>query len=145
MIHHLKDPILALKNIVKSLKQNGRILIWVYGYEGNEWIVKFVNPIRKNITSKLPLGLVHFLSYFCSTPLYLFVKIFKGPSLYLKQLSTFDFWHIHSIVFDQLIPEVANYWRKDEVKALLNGLDVHNVEVLAPKNQSGWILTAIKS
>ncbi len=145
VIHHLKDPILALKNIVKSLKQNGRILIWVYGYEGNEWIVKFVNPIRKNITSKLPLGLVHFLSYFCSTPLYLFVKIFKGPSLYLKQLSTFDFWHIHSIVFDQLIPEVANYWRKDEVKALLNGLDVHNVEVLAPKNQSGWILTAIKS
>lgn len=145
VIHHLKDPVLALKNMLKALKKGGKILIWVYSYEGNEWITKLVNPVRKNITSKLPVGLVHFLSYFCSIPLYIFVKIFKGPSLYLKQLSTFSFWHLHSIVFDQLIPEVANYWSKEEVKALVNELPVHNVKVEAPKNNSGWILTATKA
>ena len=63
VIHHLKDPKLALANMVTALKPGGKLLIWVYGYEGNEWIVRYVNPIRIHITSKLPLSLVHFLSY----------------------------------------------------------------------------------
>ncbi len=145
VIHHLKDPKLAVKNMVTALKPGGKLLIWVYGYEGNEWIVKYVDPVRLSITSKLPPPVVHFLSYFCSIPLFLFVKIFRGPSGYLKQLSTFDLWHIHSIVFDQLIPDVANYWKKDEVLALTEGLTLKDISVIAPPNNSGWILTATKA
>lgn len=144
VIHHLKDPRLALKNMVQALKPGGKLLVWVYGYEGNEWIVQYVNPIRINITSKLPVALVHVLSYFCSVPLYLFVKIFKVPNAYLKQLSTFNFWHVHSIVFDQLIPDVANYWKEGEVRVLVQGLPLTNISVVAPPNKSGWILTAYK-
>jgi len=144
VIHHLKDPKHAIKNMVQALKPGGKLLVWVYGYEGNEWIVRFVDPVRIYITSKLPLPLVHVLSYFCSVPLYLFVKIFKGPSAYLKQLSTFNFWHVHSIVFDQLIPDVANYWKHEEVRALVEGLPLMDVDVSAPPNKSGWILTAFK-
>ncbi len=144
VIHHLKEPKRAVANIVTSLKPGGKLLVWVYGYEGNEWIVRYVDPARINVTSKLPLSLVHFLSYFCSIPLYIFVKIFKGPSAYLKQLSTFDLWHIHSIVFDQLIPDVANYWKKEEVLALVSGLSLENILVTPPPNNSGWILTATK-
>lgn len=144
VIHHLALPKRAVANMVDSLKPGGKLLIWVYGYEGNEWIVRYVDPIRINVTSKLPLPLVHFLSYFCSVPLYVFVKIFKGPSAYLHQLSTFDFWHIHSIVFDQLIPDVANYWKREEVFELTAGLMLQNISVVPPPNKSGWILTAIK-
>lgn len=144
VIHHLKDPKHAVHNMVRALKPGGKLLVWVYGYEGNEWIVRYVDPVRINITSKLPVALVHFLAYFCSIPLYLFVKITKGPSAYLKQLSTFNFWHVHSIVFDQLIPDVANYWKQDEVRALVEGLSLTDVDVSAPPNKSGWILTAIK-
>lgn len=145
VIHHLKDPKLAVKNMATALKPGGKLLIWVYGYEGNEWIVKYIDPVRLSVTSKLPPAIVHFLSYFCSIPLFLFVKIFRGPSGYLKQISTFDFWHIHSIVFDQLIPDVANYWKKEEVLALTEGLALTDITVIAPPNNSGWILTAIKS
>ena len=144
VIHHLKDPKLAIKNMVTALKPGGKLLIWVYGYEGNEWIVRYVDPMRLFVTSKLPPAVVHFLSYFCSVPLFLFVKIFRGPSSYLKQLSTFNFWHIHSIVFDQLIPDVANYWNKDEVLALADGLALTDIIVTSPPNNSGWIFTAIK-
>lgn len=144
VIHHLKDPKRAVANMVAALRPGGKFLIWVYGYEGNEWIVRFVDPVRVHITSKLPLPIVHFLSYFCSVPLYVFVKIFKGPSKYLKQLSTFNFWHVHSIVFDQLIPDVANYWKKEEVIALVEGLPLTDVMVTPPPNHSGWILTAVK-
>ncbi len=144
VIHHLADPKKALFNLVKALKSNGRLLIWVYGYEGNEWIVKYVNPIRIHITSKMPVGFVHFLSYFCSVPLYIFLKFFKAKNMYLRQLKTFSFWHVHSIVYDQLIPDVANYWKREDVEKLVSTLPLVNVSVSAPPNNSGWILTGFK-
>lgn len=144
VIHHLKDPEKALRNLVLALKPCGKLLIWVYSYEGNEWIARYVNPIRKQVTSKLPLPLVHFLSYFCSIPLWIFVKIRRGPSAYLKQLSTFRFWHVHSIVFDQLIPEVANYWSKTEVEALAGDIGLSEVKVYSPPNRLGWIMLGRK-
>lgn len=141
VIHHLRDPKEAVKHLAESLKSGGQLLLWVYSYEGNEWIVRFVNPIRITITSKLPPALVHVLAYFCSIPLFLFVKIMKGPSKYFKQLSTFSLWHIHSIVFDQLIPDIANYWTKEEVHALTNTLPLRDVEVRQTPEGTGWIVT----
>lgn len=138
VIHHLEDPMRALQNMTRALKPGGRLLIWVYSYEGNEWIAKFVDPIRKNITSRLPVGWVHFLSYFVSIPLYLFIHISHGPTPYLKQLSTFKFRHVHSIVFDQLIPKVANYWKKAEVEALLRLAGLSDITVHHPENNMGW-------
>ena len=119
-------------------------MLWMYSYEGNEWIVKYVNPIRKNITSKLPVRLVHFLSYFCSVPLWIFVKIFKRTNGYLKQLSAFKFWHIHSIVFDQLIPEIANYWNKKEALNLLQKNSLRKVDIYQPPNKCGWVVIGEK-
>jgi len=144
VIHHLAEPRRALSRLVDALKPKGRLLIWVYSYEGNEWIVWYVDPVRKVITSKLPPVLVHTLSYLFSIPLYVFLKIMRGPSAYLRQLSSFDFWHIHCIVFDQLIPDIANYWRRDEVRALADGLPLADVRVEATPEGTGWILTAKK-
>ncbi|MFA6308031.1 MAG: class I SAM-dependent methyltransferase [Patescibacteria group bacterium] len=144
VIHHLKDPKQALQNMIKALKSDGTLLIWVYSYEGNEWIVKLVDPIRKNITSKLPVGLVHFLSYLCSIPLYIFIKMFKNTNGYLKQISNFKFWHVHSIVFDQLIPDIANYWKKTEVEELFLNLGLKSVDIHQPPNKSGWIIIGKK-
>ncbi len=144
VIHHLENPKLALKNIVSSLKPRGKLLVWVYGYEGNEWIVRFVDPIRIHITSKLPLGLVHFLAYFCTVPLYAYIHFLKPKNKYLTQLRSFEFWHVHSIVFDQLIPRVANYWKKTEVEELVKDLPLHSLSISAPPNGSGWILIGEK-
>lgn len=144
VLHHLRNPALALANMVRALAPGGTLVIWVYSYEGNEWIVRFVDPVRKHITSRLPLPLVHALSYFCSVPLWLFVRLCKGPTPYFAQLATFDFWHVHSIVFDQLIPEVANYWRKEEVESLASKVPLSKFAVKKPDNGMGWILTGTK-
>src|SRR3989344_134633 len=119
VIHHLESPEEAVKKMIKATKKNGKVLLWVYGYEGNEPIVKYVNPIRK-ITSRLPVFITYLLSYFFSTPIYFYVKLIPQKTAYFKQLSSFKFWHIHSIVFDQLLPQIANYWKKEEALALLN-------------------------
>ncbi len=145
VIHHLEDPQKALRGMVEALAPSGTLLVWVYSREGFEWIPDYVDPIRNILTSRLPLPLVHALSYLCSVPLFCFVKIFRGPSGYFKQLSTFKFWHLHSIVFDQLLPRIAHYWTKDEVRSLVDGLPLSGIEVIRPANDCGWILFAKKS
>jgi SAM-dependent methyltransferase len=144
VIHHLDKPKQALENLIRALKPGGILVLWLYSRVGYDWIIKYVNPIRKKITSRLPLSLVHLITYFFSVPLWLFLKIFKGPSSYLKQLSTFNFWHLHSIVFDQLIPEVANYWSREEVEDLLKDLNLKNIDIHQPPNGNGWTVIAKK-
>ena len=45
VIHHLENPKLAVFKMCQSLKSNGIITLWVYGYENNEWIVNYFNPL----------------------------------------------------------------------------------------------------
>lgn len=144
VIHHLTDPKTALINLIKSLKQGGTLLIWVYSKEDYEWILKYVDPIRKKITSKLPISVVHFLTYFFSIPFWLFIKIFKVKSLYFKQLSNFKFWHIHSIIFDQLIPSVANYWTKEDINKLFSELQLAEFNIFRTPNKCGWTIVGKK-
>jgi SAM-dependent methyltransferase len=144
VIHHLEQPHKALANLARLLKPGGKLLIWVYGYEGNEWIVRYVNPIRSKITSRLPIGLTHALSYLCSVPLYLYVRVIPQKYPYLRQLSTFGFRHVHSIVFDQLLPRVANYWKRSEIVELMRSVpDIGSVEI-HPVNEMSWTAIGTK-
>jgi|TARA_Y100000031_G_scaffold157149_1_gene216776 SAM-dependent methyltransferase len=143
VIHHLEDPDLAIKNLVKATKPGGLVLVWLYGYENNEWIVKWISPLRINLTSKLPIGMAHLFSYCLSIPLYLFVKVFPQKSPYLKLLSQFKFNHTHSIVFDQLLPKIAKYYKKEEARQLLEGKGLENIEI-NQVNKKSWTVYGYK-
>lgn len=143
VIHHLESPHLAIQNLIKAAKPGGRILIWVYGYEGNEWIVKFVSPIRELITSHLPPSLLDFLTHFISIPFFIFVKLMPVKNPYIRQLKNFQFKHIHSIIFDQLLPKIANYYKKNEAENLLFDKELKNIEIYHCNNNS-WTVTGVK-
>ncbi|MDR2412125.1 MAG: class I SAM-dependent methyltransferase, partial [Holosporales bacterium] len=70
VIHHLEEPERALRAMVRAAKVGGQIAIWVYGYENNAWVVRYLNPIRKALFSKLPISVTHFLSFFPSVFVY---------------------------------------------------------------------------
>src|SRR5437763_7750478 len=61
VIHHLDEPERALRRMARAAKPGGQVLIWVYGYEGNRWLTTFLNPLRRNLFSRLPIALVHHL------------------------------------------------------------------------------------
>ena len=143
VIHHLANPDLAIKNLIKAVKPGGLILIWVYGYEGNQWIVKLISPIRIHLTSKLPPSLLHLISYCFSLPLYAFIKIFPQKSPYLRQIAQFRFSHLHSIVFDQLLPKIANYYKQAEARQLLAKHNLENIG-LVHTNQNSWTVWGYK-
>lgn len=144
VIHHLESPDIAIQNLIKAAKPGARVLIWVYGYEGNEWIVKFVSPIRELITSHLPPFLLDFLAHFISIPFFILVKLMPTKNPYIHQLKNFQFKHIHSIIFDQLLPKIANYYKKEEAKNLLLNKGLKNIEIYHCNNNS-WTVTGVKT
>lgn len=142
VIHHTKNPHLVMGQLHKSLKPGGEILLWVYSREGFEWIVKILNPLRINITSRMSPRLLHLLTYIVSVPFYFYLKIFNPQRPYFQQLRSFSFTHVQSILFDQLLPDIARYYSKEEAQELLQGF--RHVEVYAPPNRTGWIVRGTK-
>lgn len=143
VVHHIENPALALANMTRAVKPGGRVMIWVYGLENNRWIVYGLTPLRKLLFSRLPISVTHALSWPPSAVLWLLLKMGFGRIAYFNLLRTFDFPHLRSIVFDQMLPSIAHYWSKDEVAALMKGAGLENVE-LAWVNEMSWAATGRK-
>lgn len=137
VIHHLEFPEKALAAMARSVKRGGYVGIWVYGFENNEWVVTYLNPLRKALFSKLPINFVHFLSLLPTAVLWVMLRFGFGRIEYFRLIRGFGFSHVRSIVFDQMLPKIANYWRKDEVEALMKGANLVDVDVRWV-NQMSW-------
>jgi len=143
VIHHLSDPAVAVRKLTEAAKPGGTILVWVYGYENLEFYVNVLSPLRKLMFSWMPLGLVRFLAYFPAGLLWAMLKMGFAPLAYLKLLSTFSFRHIHHICFDQMLPRIAHYWRKDEALALLEQAGLEDVKA-EWVNEVSWSVIGTK-
>jgi SAM-dependent methyltransferase len=143
VIHHLAEPERALAQMVKATKPGGRVMIWVYGYENNEWIVRYFNPFRRLLFARLPIGVTHFFSTILTAILWLLLRLGVGRIEYFRLIRGFTFRHLRSIVFDQMLPRIANYWRRDEVEVLLRGAGLTDIR-LAPVNNMSWCAVGTK-
>jgi SAM-dependent methyltransferase len=137
VIHHLEDPQRALTRMVAAVKPGGRVLIWVYGLEGNRWLISFLDPLRKALFSRLPIGLVHHLSLYPAALLWLLLKCGLRPSAYFELISRFSFPHLRSIAFDQMLPRIAHYWSRDTVAGMLSDAGLVDIR-LAPVKEMSW-------
>lgn len=143
VIHHLGDPDRALVNMTKAVKTGGVVMIWVYGKENNEKLVAILDPLRKKIFSKLPISLVHHLSLYPSIATYCFVRLWSTDIAYYKQIKKFKFKHLRSIVFDQMLPKIANYWSRAEVEDLMSRAGLKEVQLLQVNGMS-WCAVGTK-
>lgn len=136
VLHHLPDPAAGFASLTSRVRDGGRVAFWVYGQEGNEWITRFVDPVRKAVTSKLPAELLRIACLVPSAFLWMVIKLFyrpdkngKGPSKlpygdYFAAMYHYPFDEMHANVFDQLVTPVAYYLREDEVRPwLASGFD----------------------
>ncbi len=125
VLHHLPEPRTGFDSMVSKVRPGGHVSAWVYGYENNEWIVRYVNPIRKHVTNRMPRNLLKALSW-CLTVVIKAVTLglyqpwnrrFPDRRLfyqdYLLYIAHFPFREVESIVYDQLNPEIAYYLPKE--------------------------------
>lgn len=143
VIHHLDFPERALAEMTRSVKPGGQVAIWVYGWENNVWLIWALNPMRKLLFSRMPIAIVHHLSLYPTPVLRLFLRMGLTPNKYFGLLRDFSFSHPRSIVFDQMLAKIANYWRKDEVETLMREAGLKDIE-LARVNEMSWAARGFK-
>lgn len=137
VIHHLAAPAKALAGMVKAAKPGGQVMIWVYGLENNRWIVYGLTPLRKLLFSRLPIGFVHHLSLYPAVLLWLALRLGLNSIEYFRLLRRLSLRHLRSIVFDQMLPKIANYWPRDTVEAMMREAGLADVKV-AWVNEMSW-------
>jgi SAM-dependent methyltransferase len=137
VVHHLSDPHAAVARLMRAVKPGGQVLIWLYGRENNGWIVHLFNPLRRALFSRLPLRLVHLLSWPLTAALWGLLRLSVLSGAYCRQIRGFTFDHLRAIVFDHMIPRIASYYTRAEAEELLAkaGLtDIHATWV----NENSW-------
>jgi len=141
VLHHLPDPGKGFRSLAKLLKAGGRISIWVYAKEGNFVVRNFIDPVRKHVTSKMPLPILYLLSYPFSFAMFIIVK-FVPVGEYFRSISGFNFRAIHNIVFDQLVAATTHYISRGEVERWFKGSGLEDV-VITRRNENGWRGTGV--
>lgn len=150
VIHHLPVPKSGFLALCSHVKPGGRVSAWVYGKEGNLWIEKLVDPIRKNVTSRLPRSIIRGFCFFPAVTLYIGLKVLYRParrlswlkgmlpySDYLCSIADYSFSENFWNVFDQLVAPTAFYHSREEVVDWFTTVAASDVEI-ARHNSNSW-------
>ena len=139
VIHHLADPKLAISRLYEKVKNSGQLLIWVYGYEGNELLIKLLKLLRI-FTTKLPYNSVVLLGKIFALVLYLILKIYPTKSQYWTRARKMNRYVLEQIIIDQLIPKIAHYYSRTELLTLYKHLDYKDIQIHNTNGNSWSIL-----
>ena len=153
VLHHLPDPRAGFISLASKVKPGGHISAWVYGAENNEWITRWVNPVRERLTSRINRRALLQLSKLPAGWLYLATKLVYGPlnktkngsSLaqylfyndYLKAIAPFGWREQHTIVFDHLVAPTAFYISREEFESWWHDVPASDVEI-SWHNKNSW-------
>jgi SAM-dependent methyltransferase len=155
VLHHTPVPKASFLAMAQHVKPGGRVSAWVYGKEGNAWIEHLVDPIRKNITSRLPRAITRILSFFPAVTLYGALKLLYRPakrrpwlkrllpySDYLCSIADYTFAENFWNVFDQLVAPTAFYHSQEEIEEWFAAARGRNVQI-SRHNSNSWRGTAL--
>ena len=143
VIHHIKNPVDVLVNIRKNLKKNGKIVIWVYGYENNLLYIIFYKII--SIFSKyIPDRLLYIFANLLNLILVPYIALCSFFNLPLKKYLLNVFYKCgwkkrNDIIFDQLNPEYAKYYKKEEIIKELQEAGYSNIQS-SHRHEYSWAL-----
>lgn len=144
VVHHTPDPARTFDALVQALGPQGLLSVWVYGAEGNGWITSLVDPVRKNVTSRMPHRVLGALSVLLALPLYGAAKVSAAVPLpyrsYLAHLRRYPFKYMSHIVYDHLVPEIAHYLPRAELEAWVSRNGLH--AQISARNGNSWRLLA---
>lgn len=149
VIHHTPDPEKAFHQIVPLVRPGGRLFVWVYALEGNEAFIRWLDPWRVRVFSRLPSWANRIAATLLAAPLWAVVRAIYVPLarrgragrlpyaeyfLYFSRLGFGTFW---GTVYDKLVPPVAFYLSRDDVRGWLRDARLTE-ESLQHRNRNSW-------
>jgi SAM-dependent methyltransferase len=118
VLHHLEDPKRALQSLWSCVRAGGDLVLWCYATEGNRLILPIIQTCRW-FGARLPLPVTHAIAGTITVFSWPVIKLFPFRTSYYARLKTLSFGNVKSIIFDQMLPHIANYWTKEEMEQLL--------------------------
>ena len=151
VLHHLPNPRGSFKSLASRVKPGGHISAWVYGAENNEWITRWVNPLRERLTSRMNPQTLLQLSKLPAAMMFAATKLIYGPvnrlipgmarqlfyNDYLKTIASFGWREQHTIVFDHLVAPTAFYISREEFEKWWEEINAGDV-VIGWHNRNSW-------
>ena len=151
VLHHLPDPRGGFVSLASKVQPGGYISAWIYGAENNEWITRFVNPVREKITSRIDQRALLQLSKIPAACVYVATKLIYGPlnrngstwskhlfyNDYLSSISSFGWREQHTIVFDHLVAPTAFYISREDFETWWRDIGARDV-VISWHNKNSW-------
>jgi SAM-dependent methyltransferase len=147
VLHHIPDPAPVVRAAYASLRPGGKIVVWLYGYEGNAGYLALVKPLRA-MTARLGHGPVLLAARLLTRLLTPYIGLCRWLPLPLRGYFTQVFAHMSPdkqvlIVYDQLRPAYAKYYRRNEAMALLESAGFSSV-VAAHRHGYSWTVAGTK-
>ena len=123
VLHHIPEPGPVVRAAYRALRPGGRMLVWLYGREGNETYLRFAEPLRR-VTTRLPHGALVGVSHALSLALDVYIAACRVLPLpmraYMREVLAKFPRRIRTLtIYDQLNPAYAKYYTRDEAEALL--------------------------
>ncbi|MEA2204753.1 MAG: hypothetical protein QOE77_1529 [Blastocatellia bacterium] len=153
VLHHLPNPLGGFASLASKVKPGGHLSAWVYGAENNEWITRWVNPVRAGFTSRINRRALLHLSRLPAAIIYAATKLVYGPlnksaggsaiagklfyNDYLKAIAGFNWREQHAIVFDHLVAPTAFYLKREEFEEWWKQIAATDVQI-SWHNKNSW-------
>lgn len=149
VLHHTPDPERSFRKLVPLVRPGGRLFVWLYALEGNEFFVRWLDPFRAVVFSRLPSWANRVAATLLAVPLWLMIHGLYMPLLrrgrghrlpyaeyflYFRRLGFRTFW---GTVYDKLVPPVAFYLTRDEIRRWLSGAGLAELG-LRHRHGNGW-------
>jgi len=137
VLHHLPKPQEGFSKLPKTLKEDGKMLIWVYNRRNNARAIYFYEPLR-DLLKKLPKPVLFKLSYIPGFIVHLinYLTIFFkkiGFENFSKRIpfsyyANFSFNMKLNDAFDVLATPKSNYYYVEEIKQWFSDASLKNIQ-----------------
>lgn len=155
VLHHLPDPEAAFQNLLRYLKPEGEVQIYLYWEPENQPVkralLSLVNSFR-HVTTRLPHGVVHALAFPAAVGAFGFFvwphRLLKAiglkdaaEKLPMKQYAYYPFRVCVNDQLDRFSAPIENRYTRQEVQAWLDRAGLQDSEV---NPTFGWVGTGRK-
>jgi SAM-dependent methyltransferase len=147
VLHHIPNPAAVVRAAYGALKPHGKILVWLYGAEGNQLYLKILTPLRK-LSTRLPAPVLAGLAHCLNVLLFAYALACRFLPLPLRDYinnvsSKFSWQKRFLVIYDQLNPAYAKYYTGDEASSLLADAGFRDVKSYHRHGYS-WTVTGTK-
>ena len=144
VVHHVPRPDAAIAALARRLRPGGVLHVWVYAHEGNFLVRRLMDPVRRQVSRRVPRRLVQYGTLPLGVILLAAARVARRfPNLpllpyrrYLQHIAGFSVRHVWAIVYDQLMAPTTHYVKLDELKAWFRQAGLTDIQIRNSRGMS---------